>query len=249
MARSLNGTTQYLSRTNPIGAFPFTIAGWMRHNSVATDSIGWAMYQSGADNYLFGGLLGTVAGDPYRTDAYPNAAPGTATTSTSFSANTWHHCASVMTSASSFASLLDGAGKGTNSGSYSGTIASLGVLTFGYLRAFSLDIYSQNDVAHWGIWNVALSDSEVASLAAGFCPLLVRPSSLVAYYPLGGFHGDYDRDLVGGYNLTPSGSPTFMDQPRIIYPQGAHGVQLATSTTASKFRRSLFLRAGSRGVL
>lgn len=230
MARSFNGTTQRLTRANPITAFPFTIAGWARKSSTTTDSVVATMYQSGSSNYLYLGLIGTAAGDPLRLDAYPNTAPGTAATSTSFSANTWHHCAGVVSSASSFAAILDGGGKGTNSGTYTGTFASASSFAFGYLDAFALNIYGQCDVAHWGLWNVALTDAEVADLAAGCHPRRVRPSALVAHYALGGFEGDYDVDRVGGYDLTPSGSPTFIDQPRIIYPQGPLDVQLASSS-------------------
>ncbi len=33
-------------------------------------------------------------------------------------------------------------------------------------------------------WNVALTDAEVAALASGVSPLLVRPENLVRYRPL-----------------------------------------------------------------
>ena len=236
MARVLNGTSQYLSRTNPISAFPFTVAGWLRRANTTADSVGWVMYQTGANDYLYGGLLGAVAGDPFRTDAYNASGSGTAATSTGYSANTWTHCASVMTSASSFASLINGGSKGTQTGTWAGNIASLGNFTFGYLNAFSLNIYGQNDVAEFGIWSVALTDSEIASLAKGFSPLEIRPASLVAYYPLGGHYGQSDVDRwKNRHDLTAYNSPTWSDHPRVIYPGPSFAPIKATVASSTKY--------------
>ena len=73
-------------------------------------------------------------------------------------------------------------------------------------------------------WDAALTDDEVAALAAGHSPLLIRPASLVAYWPLGGLSGDHDRDIVGGYDLTAYNSPTWADHPPVIYPSGGRVV-------------------------
>ena len=57
--------------------------------------------------------------------------------------------------------------------------------------------YCDGSLAEAAIWNAALSDAEVAALATGVSPLLVRPGSLVFYAPLA-------RDLldrVGGLQL------------------------------------------------
>jgi hypothetical protein len=60
-----------------------------------------------------------------------------------------------------------------------------------------------------GIWNVALSDQEVASLAGGVHPTRMRPGALVAYWPLWGDESPApDLHLIGGtrYPMTLSGT-------------------------------------------
>lgn len=223
MARVLSSaSSQYLSGTKPVSAFPFTIAGWVRVSSSTTNLVTWSMYQSGSSNYLYGLAGGAVAGDPFRVDVYPNSvAPGTAATSTGFTANTWHHMACVLSSASNFACFIDGGGKGTNSGNYTGTFANASTFTFGKLEAFGGTYYNSSDVALWGCWSEALTDDEIASLSLGRRhPRMVRPGSLVACWDLGGFGGENDLDRVGGYHLTATGSPTFADGPPIYYPSG-----------------------------
>jgi hypothetical protein len=169
---------------------------------------------------------------------YIQAASGT------YAVNTWNHVCGV-TESTKVRCYLNGAvgSDGTYSApSISGTTFSVGRIL--YLGS-GLQFLSGR-ACHVAAWNVALSATEAAALAAGICPLLIRPASLIAYYPLGGFHGDYDRDLVGGYHLTPSGSPTFVDQPRIIYPQGPHGVQLSSGGSPPAAAPWLYARRSAR---
>lgn len=74
---------------------------------------------------------------------------------------------------------------------------------------------------HWdggvcevGVWNVALTTDEKNALAAGCCPLLIRPMSLILYIPLFTTSGaEYVNGLATSYTGT-----TYRDGPRIIYP-------------------------------
>jgi len=66
-------------------------------------------------------------------------------------------------------------------------------------------------IAEPAIWNVALTDAEIASLAAGFTPDQIRPQSLQFYAPL-------VRNLIdvrGGRTITNVGSATVATHPRI----------------------------------
>ena len=80
--------------------------------------------------------------------------------------------------------------------------------------------YWDGAIAEAAAYSVALSAGEIASLAAGFSPLLIRPNALIGYWPLGGIYSanDDDTDIVGGHALTDSGSPTGEDHPPIFYP-------------------------------
>ncbi len=67
-------------------------------------------------------------------------------------------------------------------------------------------------IGHGALWNVALSDAEIASLAnPGVSPLRMRRDSLVAYWPLNGQSPEID--IVGRKDLTLFGAPTVAEEP------------------------------------
>jgi hypothetical protein len=71
-------------------------------------------------------------------------------------------------------------------------------------------------LAEAAIWNVALSDTEVAALAAGYSPKTIQPTALVAYWPL---IGDWtpEIELISGQNFTIQGSLTQGAHPPLPY--------------------------------
>jgi hypothetical protein len=71
--------------------------------------------------------------------------------------------------------------------------------------------YHGGQLAEVGVWNVALTAAEVASLAKGMTCDKVRPNALVAYFPL-------IRDLTeirGGLAVTNNNSATVANHPRV----------------------------------
>ncbi len=70
------------------------------------------------------------------------------------------------------------------------------------------------------IWNVALTDSEIATLAEGVSPLRVRRDALVYYCPIGGQSPEID--IIGGVNMTVTGT-TVDEEPPIPYSLVAMG--------------------------
>ena len=61
------------------------------------------------------------------------------------------------------------------------------------------------------MWNAALTDAEIASLAKGYKPTRIRPQSLVFYAPL-------IRDLQdtrGSLAITNNNSATVANHPRV----------------------------------
>jgi hypothetical protein len=81
-------------------------------------------------------------------------------------------------------------------------------LSFGGLAGAS--IFFSGTIAEVGIWNVALTTAEIASLAKGMTPDKIRPQRLVFYAPL-------VRDLVdakGGLTITNNGA-TVANHPRV----------------------------------
>jgi hypothetical protein len=66
-------------------------------------------------------------------------------------------------------------------------------------------------IAEVGIWNVALTAAEIASLADGMTCDKVRPQSLVFYAPL---VRDL-QDVRGGLTITNNNTATVANHPRV----------------------------------
>lgn len=76
----------------------------------------------------------------------------------------------------------------------------------------------EGGIAEVAAYAADLSADEIAALAKGFSPLMVRPSALVGYWPLGGPYAPSIIDPVGSNTLTANGGASVESHPRIIYP-------------------------------
>lgn len=219
----------------PVTAAPFTMAGWIYPIAVTDKmtllSIGKANV---ADEFWVLYVRANFPGDLIRFQAKSYYARE-AITSTGVTVNTWHHICGVEAASNDRAAYIDGGSKGTNAGSCTPT----GVTrtTIG-VTADSTQAFWMNGRVFWpAIWNVALTDDEVALLAAGVSPLLVRPSALAAFWPLEPQDSGGLGDMIGGYDLTASGTspagnpdralirPTY---PRLMHPSAAAAGQTMT---------------------
>lgn len=131
----------------------------------------------------------------------------------------WHHVA-LMSNGSITICFVDGAvstltaAVGSNTGQWFGDCTLTQFVLGGYDVATGVgNDHELADCAYWS--GVALTDGEVASLAAGFSPLLIRPSSLASHWQL---PDNNNSDPVGGYDLTPTGTLANGNHPPIIYP-------------------------------
>jgi hypothetical protein len=217
MARELDGTTGFLSRSSAIvSGVPATLAGWVYLNSLAAEIyvIGLGN-SSGADGSMMNVYVRTTGA--VRANAQNSAFTGTsATTTATISTGSWHHVCAVFTSATSRAVFLDGANKATNATSV--TIGALDRSFIGGGMEAGFQIISPScRVAEVGIWNVALTDAEVACLGAGMSPKFIRRPSLVEYVPI---YGNDSPELgVKGNPYTVNGTiPKVDDHPRIFTP-------------------------------
>ena len=188
MARGFDdASSQGLRVTSAVvSAYPCTMACWFYSDDDAHS--GKIMEVSNtstpAVDAWFMTAAGDVAGDPLR--GYIRSATGTARsvdTSTGFTANTWHHACFVATNATNRTVYLDGGGAGNDSNSSvfpTGTDVTL-IGRRETVGAIPTNSYFSGNLAEGAIWNVALTAAEVAILAKGYSPLLVRPQNLVAY--------------------------------------------------------------------
>jgi hypothetical protein len=254
MARLFDdGSSEYLRYSGAVlSSYPITMAGWGYTDDAAVNGTILALAFSAGDlPYKCILFNGGFAGDPVGAFDRDNAGTsGFARTTTGFSTNTWHHAAGVFTNVSSRSAYIDGGSKATNTTTLS--TSSLTRTSIGTLWRPSTVNYFSGRIAEVGIWNVALDDDEIAALAAGLCPLLVRPNSLVDYWPLGGMWNDAnvgnaansDFSLIKSFHaMDPQNTPSTADHPPgIIYPFS--GMQITGAAAAPATGQPMMRRWG-----
>lgn len=217
MARLFDdGSSEYLNVDNNLGItdFPYTISAWFRSNDdTAEGTIAWIGDKDSGVEYgeivASGALYGDVIAAANRSTA---GGLDAATTSTQFTVDTWHHACGVFTNATSRAAFIDGGSKGTNATNISPS--GYDRLSVGRRADATPQYFFSGDVCEVAVWNVALTDVEVAQLGAGYSPLFIRPESLVGYWPL--IRGLEDR--ISSLSLTASGTAVSEQYPNIIRP-------------------------------
>ena len=128
---------------------------------------------------------------------------------TNYTTSAWQHGAGVWSSTNRYV-FLNGAQDASDAQSTLGgtpTLVSIGSRFAGATAGIFMD----GLIAEVGIWNVALTAAEIASLADGMTCDKVRPDSLVFYAPL-------VRDLIdysGGLTITNNNSATVAVHPRV----------------------------------
>lgn len=208
MARDLErSSSQTLtSTTSPVSGGVMTLATWVLPELFANSDIFFCIGNA-SDHYIR--LEFNSAGN-VRFKIYDGGGDQ-ADSTTTMTLNTWHHACGVINSTSDRAVFLDGGSKGTDTALNNPT--SLDRICFGARYLSTIGQYADCRVAEAGIWDAALSDEEVASLAEGYAPFLIKPENLVAYWPL---VRDEDQDIVGGYDLTANNAPTVTEHPPLI---------------------------------
>ncbi len=244
MSIQLNGSTQYLSNGSAVvSSYPFTLAAIVRsHSSTASQEI-VVLSSSVSNNDWYSIILsGNVAGDPASIQAHDGTFELTSTI-TGYTVNQWHLVVGVFSSATSRSVTIDAGGKATGT---TNIAAAVNQTAIGVLNRPSITAYFDGDVAHAGIWNVALSDDEVSQLVVKSTnPRVfrdfrtVRPGSLAAFWQLARTGSVYD--LIGGFDLTQNNSPTTSEHPPIIrhlmgsvLPASGSAFQPAWATSATQ---------------
>ena len=211
-----DASSQYLSNANAIvTAVPCSMAAWVYKDDDAN-----------AGAIISVGASATTANMSLR---YNNVEDVTAisrsvlesgdiaTSSGAGSNNAWVHAAAVFRTSTSRDAYRDGGNKGSN------TAANTPLLldqTFIGMTAdngsLGTNLFSGR-IAEPAIWNIALSDDDLADLAKGYWPPMIRPDGLVAYWPLYG-RASPEPDIIGAFDMTLNAGPTQVEHPRIIYP-------------------------------
>jgi hypothetical protein len=149
----------------------------------------------------------------FRSTAAGSAAD--ASTANTFTTNGWNHvlCTHASGNNDRKAYLNNGtAGTSATSKAPTGNNRT----AFGCQDSSTRSLFFQGRIAETALWNVVLDAAERAALNSGVCPLLIRPSALIAYWPLMG-RASPEIDVVGKFDMTAGASaPTTADHCRII---------------------------------
>jgi hypothetical protein len=233
MARTfVAASSQFLENTTPpLIVPPFTMAAWVKPATLTGGNTGnnpailTIEATASVDRHLLFANGTNVFFQTY------NGSSAMATSSTAPSLGVWQHVTGVMASVASRAVYLNGAGKGTDATSLTlgGTLNRFEVGSI-YNTASRL-LFWDGDIAEVGVWNVALTDLDVAILASGISPLLVRPDALVFYAPLLN-GGSPEPDIIGRRNLTVTGA-TLATHPRILRYASLPSVSYFRSTSVN----------------
>lgn len=217
MARDFTNTSSLGSATSAITAQPCTIAYWFK--PVASSSNGMALGISDGTNNNRVFFQRLTNADPINARAVTSAggsASGKATSGLNVTIGQWGHWCGLFPSVASRTIFFNGIDKQTDATGL-GAMASL--TTF-WVAATGLGAASSQRgmFAEIGVWDAVLSDADVALLGASkYAPSMVSPGNLVAYWPLAGVASP-EPDVVGGRDLTLTGTVLQADHPPgIVY--------------------------------
>jgi len=124
--------------------------------------------------------------------------------------NKWNHHVGVWRSSANRQVYLNGAPGGLNTTNLSPS--SLNATSIGIQTDGSNEPATTMRIAEVAIWDIDLSADDIAALAKGFSPLMVRRDRLVEYMPL--VRSNWSKS--GAFGVT--GAPGVLDHPRIILP-------------------------------
>lgn len=219
MARSYDQASSEYHEVDatPVTAVPLTIAGWMYPADTTTFKTLVAIVDKDVPDRWFAVYLDSTAHAvaAARGDAVNDAL---AVTTATHSASTWIHVAGVFDSNVSRSIFLNGANKVTNTNDR--TPSGLDRFSIGRHGDSTPGTYMNGRLAEVCVWNVALSDNEIALLARGINPLRIRAQSLLTYHPLFGNASPEPNLAVGGgtYNLAATGTIDAADHPPVRPP-------------------------------
>lgn len=215
--------TEYLGYGGAVAGLPLAMACFFNTDDLTIEqvliSISDASVQADYHRLVLSGSLG---GDPIRAQSCVAPLCVVATTTSGYSANTWHHACALFVSATDRRVFIDGGSKGTDINSKSPS--NLDVTTIGYVRASAGHHPFSGMIAEAAIWDLSAwpgaTDSDKADNFEKILPSLAKVYT-PEHYPLGRVaYWNLVRELkdsVGGYNLTANGT-VVATHPRIIQP-------------------------------
>lgn len=235
MARRGWSTANFLRYAGAVvSAYPFTIAGWFNGSIGSSAQMLAGQYDSAV---AFNGTGQCRVGIAFGGGITASSSAGAiATSSTTYTTNTWAHACGVFNSATDRRAFLNGGGKGTSAtsaaaGSFNRTSFGVGD---GSAASSPFAPAGTGDLAEWAIWNVALSDADIAALGGNpISPFLIRPDTLVGYWEmLGAYSPETDRKSNTTV-LSVQGTLTQSAHCRIFRPSISRARRFTTAAAAA----------------
>lgn len=225
MARTGWSTGNYLI-TTAVPSLPITMAAQALKVETGSNYDVMAVGTDGSNYFLLQlrdlelRLRAEEAGAAHNADISGNTGP-----------STWVHVAGVIESATSRTPYLNGIAGATGTDSRNPALAETTVGTgSGQERGFA----NTGHLAEAAIWSVGLSAAEIAALAAGVPPRLIRPESLWGYWPIWGVDSP-EPDLSGNQrSLTVTGTLTRSNHAPIVIRMPPSVIEAAAVQTETQ---------------
>lgn len=216
MAYSFNGSTQSLEASSaPTNNDTMTMACLFNTGEATANMaiMGVTDKDTNNDEYYLNTNAGALRTVVKRTSSLTD-------TGGSYSTNTWHHAAGTFQfaggSSTTTEAFLDGASAASSTSAIRATVANFDSAMIGALNRPTDVIFYNGLAAEAAIWDLVLTNPEIAWLAAGYSPLTLthRLGNLVFYKDL---IRELNRPYIGP-SLTNNNGATVVAHPRIIYP-------------------------------
>ena len=213
MAYNFNGTTRYLSTASaPASGTPMTMCLWFRRTSTSANQ---AVFSIGVDAGVHRNQLNCRSGSSpsfaIEAIAFGSLGNSRAVTASATTLNQWDHVCNVYNSSTSRYAYINGVASSENTTDVGSQDTATGLQVGARITSSAAGNYAGGDIAEVGIWNVALTADEIASLADGMTCDKVRPQSLVFYAPL----VRELQDVKGGLTITNNNTATVANHPRV----------------------------------
>jgi hypothetical protein len=220
MARSGFLTTAYLMKSSGlITATPLSVSAQVKVGTLATLQFVFQLQNNGSADGKNCFTLYVASGNTVRAFTGSAAANDYAdTTGTISDTTSFHQVGGVWSSATSRKAYLDGVASTANTTNL--TPSGINQATIGVNKPSSGPALPfTGSIAEVGLWNVALSDAEMAMLGAGMSPLGVRLDALVDYWPLIGVYSPEIDRMSNANVMSLTGAPTQAAHARVFRPK------------------------------
>lgn len=192
----------------PATALPFSWFVWFKPVSLSNLELLWLGNPAVSNNYWTcgidsGGLIRNSARNTTESPAVTTAGPVV---------NVWQNGGGAQIATNSRNAYLNGSNKGVSSTNAAPN--SISRFSVGVLDRSAPSNYFDGLVAHIAFWSGTLTDGDYAALNAGVNPLLVKPGSLIDYWPLLSNQSP-EPSLVSGRLLIVNGTTFSNDNPPV----------------------------------